>query len=80
MTLLKIPFIVADGMWMSLSATPPNEALPKEDHIIPDWKERFLKSLATPCVALRVSTYVLNFTTGPDIDRRQCTGRRKVSR
>ncbi|KAF9525585.1 hypothetical protein CPB83DRAFT_859253 [Crepidotus variabilis] len=28
---------------MSLSATPPNGELPKEQHIIPDWRERFTR-------------------------------------
>ncbi|KAF9052128.1 hypothetical protein BJ165DRAFT_931107 [Panaeolus papilionaceus] len=54
----KIPLIVLDALWMRLSATPPNPSLPRKEHIIPDWREKFLKSLAYPSKFLR-TTYWL---------------------
>ncbi|PPR00318.1 hypothetical protein CVT24_004605 [Panaeolus cyanescens] len=52
--IFKIPFILLDALWMRLSATPPNPTLPRKEHIIPDWRERFLKSLAYPSQFLRI--------------------------
>ncbi|EAU87837.2 hypothetical protein CC1G_01484 [Coprinopsis cinerea okayama7 len=45
---LKILFIAADAFWMLSAATPPNAPLPPEKQVIPDWRERYLKSLALP--------------------------------
>ncbi|KAF8235379.1 hypothetical protein L208DRAFT_1358629 [Tricholoma matsutake] len=53
MSLLKLPFIIADLIGMHITATPPNPPLPFSEHIIPDWREIFLKSLALPCCLLR---------------------------
>lgn len=39
---------------MRVNATPPNPPTPLSEHIIPDWKEHFLRSLAWPSVVLRV--------------------------
>jgi len=38
---------------MKVNATPPNPENPPPEHIIPDWRERFLKSLGRPCMLLR---------------------------
>ncbi|KAF9007309.1 hypothetical protein BDZ89DRAFT_1231867 [Hymenopellis radicata] len=51
--LLKIPLLFSDAIGMRITGKPPNSPLPPEEHIVPDWRERFLKSLAWPCVFLR---------------------------
>ncbi|TFK33510.1 hypothetical protein BDQ12DRAFT_615142 [Crucibulum laeve] len=53
MSLAKLPFILADAIGMRITATPPNPPSPPKEHIIPDWRERFLKSLAMPARMLR---------------------------
>ncbi|KAF8988555.1 hypothetical protein BDQ17DRAFT_1393391 [Cyathus striatus] len=53
MSALKLPFLLSDAIAMRVSATPPNPPSPPKDHIIPDWRERFLKALGLPCVLLR---------------------------
>ncbi|KAF7339013.1 Protein-S-isoprenylcysteine O-methyltransferase [Mycena venus] len=60
--LLKIPLILADSFCMRITATPPNPPLPPGQHIvyIPDWRERFLRSLAWPSVVLRTISHTLN--------------------
>lgn len=52
--LLKIPLIIIDALWMCLSGTPPNPPRPLKEHIIPNWRERFLRSLGWPGKMLRV--------------------------
>ncbi|KAJ6568622.1 hypothetical protein B0H19DRAFT_1024004 [Mycena capillaripes] len=61
-SLLKIPLILSDMLCMRITATPPNPPLPPEQHTvyIPDWRERFLRSLAWPCVLLRAISHSLN--------------------
>jgi protein-S-isoprenylcysteine O-methyltransferase Ste14 len=54
MSLLKLPFILLDVIGMHITATPPNPPLPVSEHIIPDWREKLVKSLARPCYLLRV--------------------------
>lgn len=56
MSLLKLPFIIVDIIGIHITATPPNPPVPFSEHIIPDWREKFLKSLAWPCSLLRVRT------------------------
>lgn len=53
-SLIKIPLIILDAFWMFLAGTPPNQARPLKEHIVPDWRERFLKLLACPGIFLRV--------------------------
>ena len=57
MSLLKLPFIIMDVVGMIVSATPPNPPHPFSEHIVPDWREKFLKALAWPCVWLRVRLF-----------------------
>ncbi|PPQ70429.1 hypothetical protein CVT25_004301 [Psilocybe cyanescens] len=54
MSLLKLPLIILDVVLTRISASPPNPALPIKAHIIPDWRERFLKSLAYPSKIFRL--------------------------
>lgn len=56
--LLKIPLLFSDAIGMRITGKPPNLPLPLEEHVVPDWRERFLKSLAWPCVFLRVRSFV----------------------
>ncbi|KAJ7104983.1 hypothetical protein C8R44DRAFT_541450, partial [Mycena epipterygia] len=60
--LLKIPLILCDIICMRITSTPPNPRIVPGQHIvyIPDWRERFLQSLAGPCVLLRTISYTLN--------------------
>ncbi|KIY45177.1 hypothetical protein FISHEDRAFT_76851 [Fistulina hepatica ATCC 64428] len=53
MSIAKIALLSIDAAGMKLSGTPPHR-LPPQKHIIPDWREKFLKSLATPCVYVRL--------------------------
>ncbi|SJL11954.1 uncharacterized protein ARMOST_15368 [Armillaria ostoyae] len=53
MSLLKIPLLFSDAIGMRITGTPPNNPLPSVEHIVPDWRENFLKSLAWPCIFLR---------------------------
>ncbi|KAG6818585.1 hypothetical protein H0H93_003749 [Arthromyces matolae] len=53
MSLVKIPFIIIDAVNMKINATPPNPPVPPNDLIIPDWREKFLRSLGRPCRLLR---------------------------
>ncbi|KAK0475436.1 hypothetical protein IW261DRAFT_479093 [Armillaria novae-zelandiae] len=53
MSLLKVPLLFADAIGMRITGKPPNEPLPLIEHVVPDWREKFLKSLAWPCVLLR---------------------------
>ncbi|KAF5377895.1 hypothetical protein D9615_006828 [Tricholomella constricta] len=53
MSLVKIPFIILDAINMRVNATPPNPPIPLCESIIPDWRERFLRSLALPSRLLR---------------------------
>lgn len=62
--LLKVPLLFLDAIGMRVTGTPPNGALPREQHVVPDWRERFLKSLAWPCVVLRVNSS-LQYTDPP---------------
>lgn len=55
---LKVPLLFIDAIAMRVTGTPPNGALPREEHVVPDWRERFLKSLAWPCVLLRVKSSI----------------------
>ncbi len=55
MSLIKVPLLFADAIGMRITGKPPNEPLPLIEHVVPDWREKFLKSLAWPCVLLRVS-------------------------
>ncbi|TFK65163.1 hypothetical protein BDN72DRAFT_801442, partial [Pluteus cervinus] len=57
MALLKIPLIIIDAFNMLLNATPPNPPPPVAEHLIPDWRERFLRSLSLPCRLLRAIYY-----------------------
>ncbi|RDB27228.1 putative protein-S-isoprenylcysteine O-methyltransferase [Hypsizygus marmoreus] len=61
MSVLKIPFILLDAINMRLNATPPNPPVPLADNIIPDWRERFLKSLARPSALLRAMYWLVGF-------------------
>ncbi|KAK0448507.1 hypothetical protein EV421DRAFT_1732786 [Armillaria borealis] len=53
MSLIKVPLLFADAIGMRITGKPPNEPLPLIEHVVPDWREKFLKSLAWPCVLLR---------------------------
>ncbi|KAK0475276.1 hypothetical protein IW261DRAFT_1595699 [Armillaria novae-zelandiae] len=57
MSLLKIPLLFSDAIGMRITGTPPNNPLPSVEHIIPDWRENFLKSLAWPCIFLRLISW-----------------------
>ncbi|KAF8074177.1 hypothetical protein FPV67DRAFT_791555 [Lyophyllum atratum] len=46
---------------MRLNATPPNPPVPLCENIIPDWRERFLKSLAIPSRLLRALYWTVCF-------------------
>ncbi|KAJ7447504.1 hypothetical protein B0H11DRAFT_363998 [Mycena galericulata] len=63
LTLLKIPLILTDILCMRITATPPNPPFAPGEHtvFIPDWRERFLRGLAWPCVFLRAVSYSLDF-------------------
>ncbi|KAF6759266.1 hypothetical protein DFP72DRAFT_1102545 [Ephemerocybe angulata] len=56
--LLKLPLIILDAFWMFLSGTPPNKPRPPKEHNIPDWRERFLKSLSWPGLFLRTTYWI----------------------
>ncbi|KAJ6631928.1 hypothetical protein B0H10DRAFT_1974 [Mycena sp. CBHHK59/15] len=62
LTLLKIPLILSDIICMRITAMPPNPPLAPGQHtvFIPDWRERFLRRLAWPCVFLRAVSHTLN--------------------
>ncbi|KAK0448427.1 uncharacterized protein EV420DRAFT_842532 [Desarmillaria tabescens] len=53
----SIPLLFSDAICMRLTGKPPNDPLPLVEHIVPDWRERFLKSLAWPCAFLRVISW-----------------------
>ncbi|TFK63576.1 hypothetical protein BDN72DRAFT_847493 [Pluteus cervinus] len=53
MSLIKLPLIAIDAFNMLLNATPPNPPQPLSEHLIPDWRERFLRSLALPSRVIR---------------------------
>ncbi|KAK0479090.1 hypothetical protein EDD18DRAFT_1312511 [Armillaria luteobubalina] len=57
MSLLKIPLLFADAIGMRITGTPPNDPLPAVEHIVPDWREKFLRSLAWPCIFLRLISW-----------------------
>ncbi|KAF9458767.1 hypothetical protein BDZ94DRAFT_1269811 [Collybia nuda] len=59
MSLLKLPLLVIDAISMRMNATPPNPPQPLSEHIIPDWRENFLKSLAWPSMALRAMYWLV---------------------
>ncbi|KAJ6605586.1 hypothetical protein DFH09DRAFT_1422875 [Mycena vulgaris] len=61
-SLFKIPLILSDIICMRITATPPNPPLAPAQHVvyIPDWRERFLRHLAWPCVFLRAISHTLN--------------------
>ncbi|KAJ7115385.1 hypothetical protein C8R44DRAFT_794566 [Mycena epipterygia] len=62
LALLKLPLILCDIICMRITSTPPNPRIALGQHIvyIPDWRERFLQSLARPCVLFRTISYTLN--------------------
>ncbi|THU91671.1 hypothetical protein K435DRAFT_829847 [Dendrothele bispora CBS 962.96] len=55
--LLKLPLLASDAICMRIIATPPNVPLPPKDVVIPDWREKFLRGLALPCVILRALSW-----------------------
>ncbi|KAJ7622146.1 hypothetical protein FB45DRAFT_1031835 [Roridomyces roridus] len=61
-SLCKITFILIDMQCMHIIATPPNPPPDPKDCVIfvPDWRERFLRSLAWPSVVLRSISYTAN--------------------
>ncbi|KAK7438861.1 hypothetical protein VKT23_017787 [Stygiomarasmius scandens] len=46
---------------MRIISTPPNTPLPPKGMIVPDWRERFLRSLAFPCIMLRTLSWSTEF-------------------
>ncbi|KAG6873988.1 hypothetical protein C0995_007944 [Termitomyces sp. Mi166 len=46
---------------MKINATPPNRPVPPSDLIIPDWREKFLRSLGRPCRLLRTMYWSVCF-------------------
>ncbi|KAH0587014.1 hypothetical protein J132_04538 [Termitomyces sp. J132] len=61
MSLIKVPLILLDAVNMKINATPPNPPVPRSDLIIPDWRERFLRSLGWPCRLLRTTYWSVCF-------------------
>ncbi|KAG7090476.1 hypothetical protein E1B28_009590 [Marasmius oreades] len=60
--LLKLPLLVSDALCMRITATPPNPPLPESQGIvIPDWRENFLRGLATPSRFLRFLSWSATF-------------------
>ncbi|KAF8648475.1 hypothetical protein AX16_006256 [Volvariella volvacea WC 439] len=59
MSLLKIPLICFDAVNMRINATPPNPPRPVSEHIIPNWRERFLRTLGLPCILLRTTYWMI---------------------
>ncbi|KAJ8089057.1 hypothetical protein PM082_014305 [Marasmius tenuissimus] len=59
--LLKLLLLLSDALCMRITATPPNSPLPAAGTVIPDWRERFLKSLAIPSRFLRFLSWSAMF-------------------
>ncbi|KAF9022792.1 hypothetical protein BDZ89DRAFT_188068 [Hymenopellis radicata] len=57
MSLLKVPLLFSDAIGMRISGKPPNATLPRVQHVVPDWREQFLRSLSGPCVLLRAISW-----------------------
>ncbi|KAF8905421.1 hypothetical protein CPB85DRAFT_1224685 [Mucidula mucida] len=57
MSLLKVPLIFSDAIGMRITGKPPNAPLPRVQHVVPDWREQFLRSLSGPCVLLRAISW-----------------------
>ena len=55
--MFKVPLIVLDAIGMRITSRPPPRPHSSEklQPIVPDWREAFLRSLALPCILLRVS-------------------------
>ncbi|TFK18622.1 hypothetical protein FA15DRAFT_627774 [Coprinopsis marcescibilis] len=58
LTIVKIPFLLIDILWMWITASPPNPPPPAKEQVVSDWKERFLRSLTIPCIWLRTTYYL----------------------
>lgn len=55
MSLIKVPLILTDALGMRITATPPNPPSKiSYNPIVPNWREKFLRSLSWPAAILRV--------------------------
>ncbi|KAF9255900.1 hypothetical protein L218DRAFT_1008018 [Marasmius fiardii PR-910] len=58
---LKLPLLFSEALCMRVTATPPNPPLPAQGMVVPDWREKFLRCLATPSRLLRFLSWSATF-------------------